>query len=133
MGALDRLAARIARIESAFASRQPLKPGLVFRCGSEITPADRRAAAKAAGERGTPNAVIIFVRVVDASRPGRHAPLLEEIEAVDDRLAALRARLRNLSPDRARDAITEMHTLGRIDADEAKELRAENSARESAA
>jgi hypothetical protein len=118
------LAARIARIESALAARAPIEPALIWRCGAEITPADRRAAAKAAGERGTPNAVIIFVRFVDASRPDRHAPTPAEIEAAKPtRIDALRAHLRTLSHDRARNAITEMHVIGRIDADEAETLR----------
>jgi hypothetical protein len=135
MGALDRLAARVAKIESAFAERAPLEPALIWRCaGDHVTPADRRAAAKAAGERGTPNARIVFTTRHDASRPDRVQPTPEEIEAAQpSRLDALRALLRDLPPTRARNEITINHTLGRIDAVEAKQLRAELSARETAA
>jgi hypothetical protein len=126
----DALRRRIAKLEAAFAARRPLEPALIWRCGPEVTPADRRAAAKAAGERGAER--IIYTVTRDASCPDRHAPAPEEIEA-PNRLDTLRNRIKNLSADRARNAITEMHTLGRVDADEARTLRAELSARKSAA
>jgi hypothetical protein len=133
VSALDRLAQRVAAIEAAFAARAPIEPAIVWRCrGDHVSAADRRAAAEHAGHIGKPDARIIYTLCCDASRPDR--AVLEEIETpVDDRLDALRARLRNLPPDRARNAITEMHTLGRVDADEARTLRAELSARKSAA
>ncbi|HVV98068.1 MAG TPA: hypothetical protein VHC92_13085, partial [Rhodanobacteraceae bacterium] len=67
----DALRRRLERLESALAARGPIAPALIWRCGPEVTAADRRAAANAAGERGMPDAVIVFVRTVDASRPDR--------------------------------------------------------------
>jgi hypothetical protein len=65
----DALRRRVVALEEELAARKPSEPALIWRCASDfVSTADRRAAANAAGERGTPNARLLFVTVVDASR-----------------------------------------------------------------
>jgi hypothetical protein len=77
---------RLEKLESALAARAPRERALIWRCaGDAITAADRRAAANAAGERGTPRARVVFVTITDASL-GRAR--VEQAQPVPPRLTA---------------------------------------------
>jgi hypothetical protein len=108
---------RLEKLEFELADRAPHEGAIIWRCGEEVTEADRLGAAKAARDRGTPNAVLIFTRVQDM----RVHRVVEAVHGCDpnpriDQLLALR-------PEDRANAISEMHLLGRVSAAEAETLR----------
>jgi hypothetical protein len=111
---------RLEKLEAALGDLEPDQGAIIWRCGEEVTEADRVGAANAARERGTPNAVLIFCRVKDMSVHREPDLEPEHGTAEHPRLARLLA----LPADCRRDAISEMVLLRQIDAAEADHLRA---------